>query len=161
MYAGKKSSLLQWEKVLVVMLNGQPVNEDTLSQLKEMVDVPMYRLSSFIYHVKLAGGVVKVIKNGRKIESYQLINVKDMEKYLANREKTFTKATVKTKAPKAVKPTKTKTKTAQVEKITEPDPITKVPKVAKVKKLVDLELQELEVAEIEPFGINELPEGMF
>jgi hypothetical protein len=161
MYAGKKSSLLQWEKVLVVMLNGQPVNKDTLFQLKEMADVPMYRMSSYIYNVKLAGGVVKVIKNGRKVESYQLINVKHMEKYLANREKTFTKATTKTKAPKAVKPTKTKTKTAQVEKVTEPAPITKVPKVAKVKKLVDLELQELEVAEIEPFDINELPEGMF
>jgi hypothetical protein len=156
MYAGKKSSLLQWEKVLVVMLNGQPVNESTLSQLKEMADVPMYRLSSFIYHVKLAGGVVKVIKNGRKIESYQLINVKDMEKYLANREKTFTKATTKTKAPKAVKPTKTKTKTAQVEKVTEPAPITKVPKV---NKLADLDLQELEVTELDDLIINELPEA--
>jgi hypothetical protein len=148
MYVGKKSSLLQWEKVLVVMLNGQPVNEGTLSQLKEMADVPMYRLSSFIYHVKLAGGVVKVIKNGRKIESYQLINVKDMEKYLANREKTFAKATPKTKAPKVVAPTKTKA--------AKPAP---APKVPKVNKLADLDLQELEVTELDDLIISELPEA--
>jgi hypothetical protein len=89
MYTGKKSSLLQWEKVLKVMLTGQSVSRESLEKMKEMKDVPMYRLSSFIYHVKLAGGVVKVIKNGRKIEAYELVNIKDMEKYLASREKSF------------------------------------------------------------------------
>jgi hypothetical protein len=89
MYTGKKSSLLQWEKVLKIMLTGQSVSRESLEKMKEMKDVPMYRLSSFIYHVKLAGGVVKVIKNGRKIEAYELVNIKDMEKYLASREKAF------------------------------------------------------------------------
>jgi hypothetical protein len=95
MYAGKKSSLLQWEKVLKLMMSGESVTPDSLAQMPEMQDVPMYRLSSFIYHVKLAGGVVKVAKNGRKIESYQLMNVKDMEKYLESREKVFSKSNTK------------------------------------------------------------------
>lgn len=95
MYSGKKSSLLQWEKVLKVMLTGKVVSRESLERMKEMEDVPMYRLSSFIYHVKLAGGVVKVIKNGRKIESYELVNIKDMVKYLENREKNFKALTSK------------------------------------------------------------------
>jgi hypothetical protein len=103
MYTGKKASLLQWEKVLQVMLTGKSVNRESLEKMKEMKDVPMYRLSSFIYHVKLAGGVVKVIKNGRKIEAYQLMNVKDMEKYLSNREKIFTKSVAKVTATKTKK----------------------------------------------------------
>jgi hypothetical protein len=103
MYTGKKSSLLQWEKVLKVMLTGKSVSRESLEKMKEMKDVPMYRLSSFIYHVKLAGGVVKVIKNGRKIESYELINIKDMEKYFAGREKTFKSTTKQVVAKKTSK----------------------------------------------------------
>ena len=149
MYAGKKASLLQWEKVLIVMMNGQPVNEDILSKMKEMDGVPMYRLSSFIYHVKLAGGVVKVVKNGRKIESYQLINVKDMEKYLANREKTFAKAAPKvkaTKAPKTPAPVKTK-KTTKVTKLKDLQPVVAV--------------QETTQSEVSDLVITELPEATF
>jgi hypothetical protein len=103
MYTGKKSSLLQWEKVLKVMLTGESVSRESLEKMKEMKDVPMYRLSSFIYHVKLAGGVVKVIKNGRKIEAYQLVNIKDMVKYLENREKTFKALSTKTSTKSAKK----------------------------------------------------------
>lgn len=105
MYTGKKSSLLQWEKVLKVMLTGKAVNRESLEQMKEMKDVPMYRLSSFIYHVKLAGGVVKVIKNGRKIDAYELVNIKDMVKYLENREKSF-KSTKTATAKSAAKTAK-------------------------------------------------------
>jgi hypothetical protein len=93
MYSGKKSSLLQWEKVMKVMMSGETVTPESLTNLPELKDVPLYRLSSFIYHVKLAGGVVKVVKNGRKIESYQLMNVNDMEKYFQSREKVFGKNT--------------------------------------------------------------------
>lgn len=123
MYAGKKSSLLQWEKVLQVMLSGKPVNKEILEAMPEMEDVPMYRLSSFIYHVKLAGGVVKVIKDGRKIDKYELVNIKDMVKYLEKREKSFS-----AKAPvKAVKPVKAATSNKKVAK--------------KVEKLSDLDAQ--------------------
>jgi hypothetical protein len=103
MYTGKKSSLLQWEKVLKVMLTGKTVSRESLEKMKEMKDVPMYRLSSFIYHVKLAGGVVKVVKNGRKIEAYELVNIKAMEKYLANREKAFKSAAAPVAAKKVSK----------------------------------------------------------
>lgn len=120
MYTGKKSSLLQWEKVLKVMLTGKTVSRESLEKMKEMEDVPMYRLSSFIYHVKLAGGVVKVVKDGRKIQAYELVNIKDMVKYLENREKSFKSLSTKKpsigklqdlKAKQASKTTKTETTT--------------------------------------------------
>jgi hypothetical protein len=124
MYAGKKSSLLQWEKVLQVMLTGEPVSLEGLKKMDVMNGVPMYRLSSFIYHVKLAGGVVKVIKNGRKLESYQLLNVADMVKYLANREKSF-KSTVKPVAAKKTNKKVEKLSDLNAEKIPL-DPVTEV-----------------------------------
>lgn len=152
MYTGKMSSLLQWEKVLKVMLTGKAVSRESLEDLKEMKDVPMYRLSSFIYHVKLAGGVVKVIKNGRKIESYQLVNIQDMAKYLENREKVFGSAkkakinkladlaakpapAKKTPAKKPAKPKKVSTDVVAVED-------------TKVAETVSTEVAETEVSDI-------------
>lgn len=100
MYFGKKSTPLQWEKVLAVMISGEPVNKEILEKLPEMKGVPLYRLSSYVYHVKLAGGVVKVIKNGRNIDKYQLVNIDTMKKYLENREKLFATNTVSNKVQK-------------------------------------------------------------
>lgn len=119
MYSGKKSSLLQWEKVLQVMVSGKPVNREILEEMPEMEDVPMYRLSSFIYHVKLAGGVVKVIKDGRKIDKYELVNIKDMVKYLEKREKSFSAKAPATPAKVTAKPSKKVAK--KVEKLSDLD----------------------------------------
>lgn len=119
MYSGKKSSLLQWEKVLQVMVSGKPVNREILEEMPEMEDVPMYRLSSFIYHVKLAGGVVKVIKDGRKIDKYELVNIKDMVKYLEKREKSFSAKAPAT--PVKVKAAPSKKVAKKVEKLSDLD----------------------------------------
>jgi hypothetical protein len=89
MSSGKKYSYLQWEKVLKVMVTGEPISRESLEKMDIMKDVPLYRISSFLYCIKNVGGVVKVIKNGRKVVSYQLMNTKEMEKYLTSREKTF------------------------------------------------------------------------
>jgi hypothetical protein len=41
----------------------------------------MYRLSTFVYDIrKYDNGVIKVIKDGRKVTSYQLVNFKDFDK---------------------------------------------------------------------------------
>jgi hypothetical protein len=104
MYAGKKSSLLQWEKVLKVMVSGKAVSKEVLEKMPEMEDVPLYRMSSFIYHIKLAGGVVRAIKDGRKIVQYELANINDMVKYLEKREKSFSsKSSAKNVAAKVAK----------------------------------------------------------
>lgn len=141
MYTGKKSSLLQWEKVLKVMLTGKAINRESLEKMKEMQDVPMYRLSSFIYHVKLAGGVVKVIKNGRKIEAYELVNIKDMVNYLENREKSFAPTSKKSSVSKltdlAAKPAKAPAKPAKKA------PAKKPTKPKKVEAIDEIEIEEV------------------
>ena len=41
----------------------------------------MYRLSTFVYDIrKYDNGVIKVIKDGRKVTSYQLVNFKEFDK---------------------------------------------------------------------------------
>lgn len=95
MYTGKKYSMCQWEKVLKAMIDNKEINAEILEQNEDTKDIPMYRLSSYIYHVKLAGGVVKVVKDGRNIKAYILTNPDDMVKYLAGREKTFKSSTTK------------------------------------------------------------------
>lgn len=156
MYTGKKSSLLQWEKVLKVMLTGKAVSRESLEKMKEMEDVPMYRLSSFIYHVKLAGGVVKVLKNGRKIESYVLVNVQDMVKYLENREKVFgstKKAKINKLADLAAKPAPAKKapakKPAKPKKASADVVPVEVPEVANVAETEVSDIVVTEVTEAE------------
>ncbi len=99
MLSGKKSSLNQWEKVLGVLLTGAGINKDVLEAMPEMKDVPMYRLSSYLYGIKLAGGVIKVTKNGRNIDKYVLVNIDEMKKYFEKRQK-FISAKSVTAAPK-------------------------------------------------------------
>ena len=135
MRIAKKSSLLQWEKVLKVMLSGNAVNRESLEAMPEMKDVPLYRLSTFIWRIKMTGGVVKVVKDGRKIAGYQLANIADMQKYLDDREKTFTKN-------KPVKAAKVKA----------------APKARKVKKLADLDAKPVAPVVQEPSSVESVKE---
>ena len=150
MRVAKKSSLLQWEKILKVMLNGKPVNRDSLEAMPEMEDVPLYRLSTFIWRIKKTGGVVKLTKDGRKVDGYVLLNTAEMKEYLDNREKTFgVKKTVKvpkaTKTPKAPKAPKTP-KT----------PKKKVAKTQVVETLDDLQAKPLKQEVVEEITIEEI-----
>jgi hypothetical protein len=44
----------------------------------------MYRLSTYIWHIKTnADGVVRAIKDGRKVTAYQIVNVPDVKKYMS------------------------------------------------------------------------------
>jgi hypothetical protein len=43
----------------------------------------MYRLSTYIWHIKtVANGVVKAIKTGRKVTAYQVMNVDQVKEYM-------------------------------------------------------------------------------
>jgi hypothetical protein len=150
MRVAKKSSLLQWEKILKVMLNGKPVNRVSLEAMPEMKDVPLYRLSTFIWRIKKTGGVVKLTKDGRKVDGYVLLNTAEMKEYLDNREKTFgVKKTVKT--PKA-----TKTPKAPKAPKTPKTPKKKVAKTQVVETLDDLDAKPLKNELVDDLSVEEI-----
>jgi hypothetical protein len=150
-----QSKMLQWEKILKVMLTGQEVNKESLEAMPEMKGVPLYRLSTFIWRIKVTGGVVKAVKNGRKISGYQLANIDEMQKYLDRREKVFAEAAKKEAEKQQKKAQRAAAKPAKVKK----------PKVSKVTKLKDLQadpvveevaetiVDEIEVTEITESGV--------
>ena len=64
------------------MISGKPV---TIEEIDATLgkEIYMYRLSTYIWHVKtFANGVVKPIKDGRKVTAYQLINVDEVKEYM-------------------------------------------------------------------------------
>ncbi|MCX8483111.1 MAG: hypothetical protein ORN50_05980 [Crocinitomicaceae bacterium] len=87
-----------------MMLSGEPIaKEDFDAELGEIA----YKLSTFIWRIKIEGGTVKVVKDGRKVSAYQLMNVAVMQKYMDNRNKVFaTAATAKVAKPVSKSPIK-------------------------------------------------------
>ena len=135
----KQAKTLQWEKVLKVMLNGEPVTKESLEAMPEMKGVPLYRLSTFVWRIKVIGGVVKVVKDGRKVGGYALMNTAEMQKYIDRREKDIVAASSKKVAKAAKTP--------------------KVVKAPKVKKLKDLQADPVvEEVTVEEMQITEVQE---
>jgi len=71
-------------KVAQVLLSGKVVSVDDIKASfaadAKMTSL-MYRLSTFIYDIrKFDNGVIKVIKDGRKVTAYQLVNFKEFDK---------------------------------------------------------------------------------
>jgi len=78
----KQVKLKPFEKLLTVMISGNPVTVEEIDATLGK-EIYMYRLSTYIWHVKtFAGGVVKAIKDGRKVTAYQIVNVKDVKAYM-------------------------------------------------------------------------------
>lgn len=135
----KQAKTLQWEKILKVMLNGKPVTKESLEAMPEMKGVPLYRLSTFVWRIKVIGGVVKVVKDGRKVGGYALMNTAEMQKYIDRREKDIVAASSKKVAKAAKTP--------------------KVVKAPKVKKLKDLQADPVvEEVTVEEMQITEVQE---
>ena len=136
----KQAKTLQWEKILKVMLNGEPVTKESLEAMPEMKGVPLYRLSTFVWRIKVIGGVVKVVKDGRKVGGYALMNTAEMQKYIDRREKDIVAASSKKVAKAAKTP--------------------KVVKAPKVKKLKDLQADPVvEEVTVEEMQITEVTES--
>lgn len=78
----KTQKLYPFEKLLTLMISGEPVTiEEIDSKLGQ--EIYTYRLSTYMWHIKTnANGVVKSIKEGRKVVAYQLVNVKEVQKYM-------------------------------------------------------------------------------
>ena len=65
------------QKFAQVMLSGKPVTPQDFAEVFKGTDTEpvLYRLSTYIYDIKkYEHGVIKVIKNGRKVQAYQLVN---------------------------------------------------------------------------------------
>ena len=63
------------------MLSGKPVSPDEIMSVFKGTDQEsvLYRLSTNIYNIRKDGGIVKVIKNGRKVQAYQLVNFTEFD----------------------------------------------------------------------------------
>lgn len=70
------------EKITQVMLSGKPVTPEEIQAVFKGTDqeAVLYRLSTNIYNIRKDGGIVKVIKNGRKVQAYQLVNFDQFDK---------------------------------------------------------------------------------
>lgn len=113
----KQIRLKPFEKLLTVMISGKPVTKEEIETTLGG-EIYMYRLSTYIWHIKTqANGIVKAIKDGRKVTAYQLMNIADVKQYM-NRlgitnsgftpNQTQTVVVAKTKIVKASKVTKLK-----------------------------------------------------
>lgn len=79
---GPSTKLKPFQKVLTVMISGKPVTIEELDTLLGK-EIYMYRISTYMWHIKtVANGVIRPVKDGRKVTAYQLINVEEMKKYM-------------------------------------------------------------------------------
>ena len=127
MARGKSTSLKAFEKLITVLMSGNPVTKEEIETTLGN-EIQMYRLSTYICDIKThANGIIKVNKDGRKIVSYQLMNVDEMKSYMKR-----TGANTKPSAP--------------VAKVAKP----------KVKKLKDLQAQPAVAADAETDSVTEI-----
>ena len=86
----KKTELLGWQKVLSLMISGEPV---TIQEFESKLgaEIYMYRMSAYIWKMKNFGAVVKTIKDKRNVVAYQLINIREMKEYVHRNRLKFEK----------------------------------------------------------------------
>ena len=138
----KQIRLKPFEKLLTVMISGKPTTKVEIETLLGN-EIYMYRLSTYIWHVKtFAGGVVKAIKDGRKVTAYQLCNVEEVKKYMSRVG--ITNAVVANTPVKSLD----EIKTQEVAPVVEVAPVAKKSK-AKAKPAPVMEVIEVEVQDAE------------
>jgi len=78
----RKGKVNRHEKITQVLLSGKPVSPDEIAAVFKGTDqeAVLYRLSTNIYNIRKDGGIVKVIKTGRKVTAYQLVNFTEFDK---------------------------------------------------------------------------------
>jgi hypothetical protein len=77
----RKGKVNRHEKITQVMLSGKPVSPAEIETVFKGTDqeAVLYRLSTNIYNIRKDGGIVKVIKDGRKVSAYQLVNFEQFD----------------------------------------------------------------------------------
>lgn len=73
------------EKILNLLITGDVFTKDQIND-RLGTEIEMYRISTYMWYIKTeVGGIIRVTKDGRRVVGYQLVNVKDIEKYLKDR----------------------------------------------------------------------------
>lgn len=77
----RKGKVNRHEKITQVLLSGKSVSPQEIADVFKGTnqEAVLYRLSTNIYNIRKDGGVVKVIKSGRKVTGYQLVNYTDFD----------------------------------------------------------------------------------
>ena len=72
----RKGKINRHEKITQVLLSGKPVSPQEIADVFKGTnqEAVLYRLSTNIYNIRKDGGIIKVIKDGRKVTGYQLVN---------------------------------------------------------------------------------------
>jgi hypothetical protein len=79
---GKSTKMKPFQKLLTILISGKEV---TIQEIDTLLgkEIYMYRLSTYMWHIKTnANGVVKSIKDGRKVTAYQLCNLQEVKQYM-------------------------------------------------------------------------------
>lgn len=68
-------------KVAIVMKSGEPVLIEQFAQVFKdtKIEPVLYRLSTNIWNIKNEGGIIKSIKQKRKVVAYQLMNPQEFD----------------------------------------------------------------------------------
>jgi hypothetical protein len=104
--AVKVKKLQPFEKLLTLLESGEVVTKQEIDQ-KLGSEIYLYRISTYIWHVKkFAGGVVKSIKDGRVVVGYQVTNPETVRKYMAANGVTAAGVGVKVRKPSVAKAAK-------------------------------------------------------
>lgn len=117
----KTKKLKPFEKVLTIMIDGQPTMLDKINALLGK-EIFMYRISTYMWHIKtIANGVVKPIKDGRKVIGYQICNVDEVKDYMKRNDvpMTYVSKLADLKAEVVAEPTEVKAKVADELEVTE------------------------------------------
>jgi hypothetical protein len=78
----KTVKLKPFQKLLTIMISGNAVTRDEIDTLLGN-EIYMYRISTYMWHIKTtANGVIRITKDGRKVTSYQLVNVGEVTEYM-------------------------------------------------------------------------------
>ena len=79
---GKSTKMKPFQKLLTIMVSGKEVSIKEIDTLLGK-EIYMYRLSTYMWHIKTnANGIVKSIKDGRKVTAYQLCNPQEVKQYM-------------------------------------------------------------------------------
>lgn len=94
------------EKIASILKSGKPVSPNDIAEVFKGTDqeAVLYRLSTNIYNIRKDGGIVKVIKDGRKVTAYQLVNhdeFNDDGRYIGKQTKVTAPVAVENKKEQA------------------------------------------------------------
>ena len=77
----RKGKINRHERITQILINGKPVSPAEILECLKGTDQEKvgYRLSTNVYNIRKDGGIVKVIKSGRKVIGYQLVNFTEFD----------------------------------------------------------------------------------